>query len=40
MAEEVVRKRIKWATGRRKGKTRVWKYKWVKVRKTAKPAQG
>ncbi len=27
------RKRVRWATKRRKGKSRVWKYKWVTVGK-------
>ncbi|MCG3123076.1 MAG: hypothetical protein GIKADHBN_01485 [Phycisphaerales bacterium] len=33
MAEEFIRKKIKWATKRRRGGSRVWKSKIVKVRK-------
>ncbi len=37
MAEQI-RRKVKWATGRRRGKTRVWKSKWIVVRPAeAKP---
>ncbi|MCZ7631884.1 MAG: hypothetical protein M5U20_00185 [Phycisphaerales bacterium] len=31
---EPVRRKVKWPTGRRRGKTRVWKSKWVVVVKS------
>ncbi|MDX2148460.1 MAG: hypothetical protein SFZ23_13150 [Planctomycetota bacterium] len=45
----MVRKQVRWATGRRKGKSRLWKSKWVMVwvpdvksdgRPAAKPEAG
>jgi hypothetical protein len=37
MAE--VRRKVRWATGKRKGKSRVWKTKWVIVKtREKKPA--
>ena len=33
------RKRVRWASKRRKGKSRVWKYKWVTVGKGPRPAK-
>lgn len=35
MADEVIRKKIKWPTKRRKGSTRVWKTKTIIVKKKA-----
>ncbi|HRQ73687.1 MAG TPA: hypothetical protein PLU35_11725 [Phycisphaerales bacterium] len=29
---ETIRRKIKWSTGKRRGKTRVWKSKWVVVK--------
>jgi len=34
MAAEMVRKKVRWATKRRKGNSRVWKTRWIKVPKT------
>ena len=35
----MVRKKIKWATKRRKGGMRVWKTKWIMVAQQAAPAK-
>lgn len=37
MAE--VRRKIRWPSGKRKGKTRVWKTKWVTVRSRSGPGK-
>ncbi len=40
MAEkQQVRRRVRWATKRRKGKSRVWKYRWVTLGPAPKPAK-
>ena len=38
MAEQV-RRKVKWATGKRRGKTRVWKSKWVVVKPEARKSK-
>lgn len=31
---EMIRKKVRWATKRRKGNSRVWKTRWIKVPRT------
>ena len=37
---DTVRKKIRWATKRRKGKSRQWKTRWITVTRRGKPAKG